>query len=191
MSFAPSRKRAVPATAATAVGGVQPGGRALPSLVLGEPRSAGGHVSAARAVHPVGSLISVALGSDTRALRSDVAAGPCAVVARRPMVLATFRSTGASLEERRVSRMDKLDASRPARNIHLPFLHFSLSKLEYSDATAVRDLAAGIPIGVRFPRVVRWFRERSRQRCRFQRGGASVASRNRDDIMRAGADRNS
>ena len=147
----PSGKRAVGETAARAVGGTKPSGRALPSIISGSRDTAAEHVAAARAAHPVGSLINVALGGTTRALRSAVAADPYAAVARRSEALRVSRRMASRLETQRAARTGRMDASNPARRIHFPLLHLSVSKFRLAGDKVVRDLAAGMPIGGTVP----------------------------------------
>ena len=110
MGFVPSRKRNISATAATAVGGSQPSGRALPSIILGVHSCAGDHVAAARAAHPVASLLKVALDGPTRVACAALASDPGAVVAKRGVALDEFRALADRLEGARSVWCGKLDA---------------------------------------------------------------------------------
>ena len=86
VNFTPSRGRAVSALAATAVSGRQPAGRALPSLIIGDPTTPSEHVRAERAAMPVASLINVAFPKNVRDLLSptfQIRPGPSHAVQER------------------------------------------------------------------------------------------------------------
>ena len=147
MGFAPSRKRNATATATTAVGGSQPSGRALPSIIFGEHSCAADHVAAARAAHPVASLLNVALDGPTRVACADLARDPGAVVANRGVALSEFRALADRLECARSVWSGKLDDWNPARRLHLPLLQFLVTKFDYVDPGVVRAISDGVPIG--------------------------------------------
>ena len=188
--FVPSRKRNVTATATTAVGGCQPSGRALPSIILGVHSSAADHVAAARAAHPVASLLNVALDGPTRVACAALASDPGAVVAKRGVALAEFRSLADRLENARSVWFGRLDAWNPARRLHLPLLQFLVTKFEYVDPGVVRAIAEGMPIGGPVPPSGALLPRACPAAVSLDDWRAGIAKRNREAIRRVEKDRN-
>ena len=82
-SFVPSKKRNLTGVLEAAATGNQPIGKALPSLIKGEPKIRGRHLAAAKRANPFQCLLDAAISEDARAIFAECAVRPDLVLAKR------------------------------------------------------------------------------------------------------------
>ena len=172
-------------------GGLQPSGRALPSIILGEHACAADHVAAARAAHPIASLVCVALDGPARVACSALATDPAGVVPRRGEAMAEFRALEDRLEGQRAVRSGKLDVWNPARRLHSPMFRFLVNKFGYSGPGVVGALSLGMPIGGVVPPPGALQPRDIPASLSVEDWRAGIAKRNREAIRRVEQDRHS
>ena len=119
-AFIPSRGRDLAENAAAGATGRQPAGHALPSMIVGEPKTPYRHVRAAQAVPKVAPLVNDAVPSAAHALISAISRGPAAVVTRRYRAVDASPKVSAKLEPYRKLWADALPVDSPARAINFP-----------------------------------------------------------------------
>ena len=145
--FVPSRGRDLAAYAAAGVTGRQPTGRALPSLIVGEPHThTGGACEVACAVSPLATLANAGVPGKANAVISSLARDPAAFRERRRRAILTFREVVAKMEPRRGRWANALPSESPDRKINIPFLHSLVKRNGYVDSSIVDDIAKGMPI---------------------------------------------
>ena len=146
-SFIPSRGRGLAANATQAVAGMQPTGRALPSIILGVHTAPDGHVRAALCAHPMGSLVNIEIDLESRGICRAIAADMAGTRRRRANAVATFRTISHRLSTYRRAWSSRLGVNSPARNFNIPLLRLLVSHFGYVGRRIVQDLADGMPIG--------------------------------------------
>ena len=149
----PIEKRDLAALAATAVSGMQPSGRALPTLVVGAPSTSAEHISAACAASPLDSLINIAFPMRVKSLLSSHLSDPSGTVNRRARALGTFRDIDMKLPPYRKTWTDRPGPSSPARNINQPLLHLLVKRFDFPDKEIVNSVADGMPIAGDIPSI--------------------------------------
>ena len=118
----------------------------LYALILGAHDLPAGHVSAARAVSPLATLINTPLPMRVRNMIEAQVGDPTSVIQRRANDLETIKSIDKKLQKYRQSWGNCLPESSAARNINLPLLHVLSRRFDYDDKDIVTDISNGMPI---------------------------------------------
>ena len=150
-NFVPSRGRDLAALAATGATGIQPPGKALPSIILGHHTLPSEHVNAALIANPIAALLNVALPPGVKRCCQRIVADPSGVVAARQHALSTLEAIVPSVAHLRERWASCLPAGSPARRLNLPVLHMLARVGGYPDTSVVDDIARGMPIAGTIP----------------------------------------
>ena len=126
-------------------------GKAIPSLISGDPSEIQEHVLEALNVKHTANLINEALAPEVRRVVHTCTAAPERVVAHRTNAIRYLLEVAAKLEPARVAWRDSLPPNAPGRHLHLPLIHFLAKSLNLPVELFAKDLAAGMPIIGAFP----------------------------------------
>ena len=104
--------------------GVQPKGRALPSLISGDPQSTEEHFALARGVNPLMMLLGASFPKETHATTQRRVDTPDQVISHRLKERAYLHNLAATLTPQREEWATMLGEDSPVNGIHFPLVVF-------------------------------------------------------------------
>ena len=183
--FAPSRRRKIGCVLYQAAAGVQPSGRALPSLLTGAPVSVEEHVECAHAVNPMQDLLEAAVPSESYEVINACVHRPGDIIAHRLKGGAFLHQMANAWEPHRAQWAAALPPDSPANGIDFPLIFFVGTTLGFPDTQLVNDLACGMPITGDMPPIPTLSSRKRKAPCSTESFTEGARARNAANIRRA------
>ena len=189
--FQPSRSRLIGGVLYQAAAGIQPSGRALPSLIPGDPQSVEEHLACAWGVNPMQQLVDAAIPPEFSEVINACASTPDEIIVRRLKARAFLHKLSVAFEPNRVKWAEALPVDSPVKGINFPLLHYVASTMGYPDTKLVNDLAVGMPIAGAVEAVPTLVSRKRPAPCSMETFREKIPERNAEAVERVRKDQGS